>query len=215
MFEPDDIKKMEKKAWMSTFQDGLWDIYFGLIIMGLGLPWLGGFFGLPETVGMLVFVFTWDGGAIIIFLLGKKYITQPRMGFVKFGQIRKKRNKFLALFLAMMVAFTVITLIFTIAGLFQVYLPGFLVMLLIGLLFITLPFSLIAYFMQLKRLYLYAILGGLGFFISELLSPFFGAPYQDIIPFGGTGLVITIIGLTIFFRFLRKYSIKEEGEITK
>jgi len=210
MLEHDDIKEMEKKAWMSTFQDGLWDIYIGLIIIGLGLPWLGGFFGLPETVGMLVTVFTWDGGAGIIFFLGKKYITRPRMGFVKFGQIRKKRNKLLALFLAMMVAFTLIIFIFTLVGLFQVHLPGFLVMLLIGLLFITLPFSIIAYFMQLKRLYLYAILGGLGLFISELLVPIIPAPYNDIIPFGGTGLVITITGLTICFRFLRKYSIKEE-----
>ena len=83
-------------------------------------------------------------------------------------------------------------------------------MLLIGLLFITLPFSLLAYFLQLKRLYLYAILGGFGLFTSELLQPIIGAPYHDIIPFGGMGLVITITGLIIFFKFLQKYSLKED-----
>ncbi|MBY9014423.1 MAG: hypothetical protein KGD68_01895 [Candidatus Lokiarchaeota archaeon] len=205
-----DVKEMEKKAWKSTFQDGLWDIYFGLIIAGIGFSWLGGFFGLPETVNVLVTVFSWDIGAMLIFFLGKKYITRPRMGFVKFGQIRKKRNKFLALFMGLMVALTFITFIFTLLGMFQLQLPEFLVMLLIGLLFITVPFSVLAYFLQLKRLCLYALLGGLGLFISELLLPIFGAPYHEIIPFGGIGLVITITGLIIFIKFLKRYSLKED-----
>ncbi|NVM44534.1 MAG: hypothetical protein HWN79_06435, partial [Candidatus Lokiarchaeota archaeon] len=153
MAEHIDIKAMEKKAWISTLQDGLWDIYFGLLIMGMGFSWLGGFFGLPETVDVLVTIFGWDTGVILVFFLGKKFITQPRMGFVKFGQIRKKRNKLLGLFIGLMVVFTLITFIFTLIGMFQLQLPGFMVMLLIGLLFITLPFSIIAYFLQLKRLY--------------------------------------------------------------
>ena len=210
MHEHIDIEEMEKKAWSSTFQDGLWDIYFGLIIAGIGFSWLGGFFGLPETVNILVTLFSWDIGAMLILFLGKKYITRPRMGFVKFGQIRKKRNKFLALFLGLMFAFTLITFIFTLLGMFQLQLPGFIVMLLIGLLFITLPFSVLAYFMQLKRLYLYAILGGLGLFISELLLLVIGAPYHDIITFGGIGLAITTIGLIFFFRFLQRYPLKKD-----
>ena len=210
MTESIDIKKMEKMAWKSTFQDGLWDIYFGLIIMAMGFPWLGGFFGLPETVGMLVTIFSWDIGAMIILFIGKKYITRPRMGFVKFGQIRKKRNKNLSLFLGLMVAFTVTTFIFTLLGIFQLKMPGFLVMLLIGLLFITLPFSLIAYFLQLKRLYIYALLGGFGLFISELLEPIIGAPFHDVVTFGGIGLVVTLTGLTLFLKFLHKYPLKKE-----
>ena len=209
MIEHIDIKAMEKKAWISTLQDGLWDIYFGLLIMGMGFSWLGGFFGLPETVDVLVTIFGWDTGVILVFFLGKKYITQPRMGFVKFGQIRKKRNKLLGLFIGLMVAFTLIIFIFTLLGMFQLHLPGFMVMLLIGVLFITLPFSIIAYFLQLKRLYIYALLGGFSLFTSELLLPIIGTPYNDIIPFGGVGLVITITGLTIFFKFLQKYSKKD------
>lgn len=210
MVKPTNIKEIEKKAWISTFQDGLWDIYFGLIIMGIGFSWLGGFFGLPETVNVLVTLIGWDIGVLLVFFLGKKYITRPRMGFVKFGQIRKKRNKLLGLFIGLMVVFTLITFIFTMLGIFQLQIPGFMVMLLIGLLFITLPFSIIAYFLQLKRLYIYALLGGFGLFISELLVPIIGAPYHDIITFGGIGLVITITGLTIFLKFLQKYPLKKE-----
>lgn len=209
MSEDIDIMEIEKKAWMSTLQDGLWDIYIGLIIMGMGFPWLGGFFGLPETVDVLVTLISWNTGAMIIFFLCKNYITRPRIGIVKFGQIRKKRNKVLGLFMLLMVAFTIITFIFTLIGIFNIQLPGFLVMLLIGLLFITLPFSLIAYFIQLKRIYLYAIFGGLGLFFSELLTPVIPSPFNDIIPFGGTGLIITLTGITILLKFIRKYSEKE------
>lgn len=213
MAEQFDLKDMEKRAWKSTFQDGLWDIYFGLIIMGIGFSWLGRFFDLPETIGVMLTLISWNIGAMIILILGKKFITQPRMGLVKFGQIRKKRNKFLALFLGIMVVFTSTTLIFTILGIFQLQLPGVLVMFLIGVLFITLPFSLIAYFLQLKRLYFYALLGGFGLFMSELLKPVISAPFHDIITFGGIGLVIVITGIIYFFKFLQSYSLKEDGSV--
>ncbi|MFW9929235.1 MAG: hypothetical protein ACFFD1_07580, partial [Candidatus Thorarchaeota archaeon] len=156
------MEKLEKKTWRVTFQDGFWDIYFGLVIMGLGLAPLGRFLGLPETIGVLMLVFSWDIVASLILILGKRYISRPRIGFVKFGKIRKSRNKLLAVFLGINVGLTAIIFIFTLLGMFQLSLPGYMVMLIIGLLFITTPFSLIAYFIQLNRVYLYALLGGFG-----------------------------------------------------
>ncbi len=179
--------------------------------MGMGLAPLGRFFGLPETVGVLILVFSWDIGACLIFILGKRYISKPRIGFVKFGQIRKKRNKLLAVFLGINVGLTVIIFIFTLLGIFQLSLPGYMVMLVIGLLFITTPFSFLAYFIQLKRIYLYALLGGFGLFFSELLDPILGAPFNDIlvfIPFGG---MILIFGIIILIRFLSKYPLTKKG----
>ncbi|MFX0177992.1 MAG: hypothetical protein ACFE85_17380 [Candidatus Hodarchaeota archaeon] len=205
-----NLKELEKKIWISTFQDGFWDIYFGLIIMGMGLAPLGRFFGLPETMGVLILVFSWDIGAGLIFILGKIYISRPRIGFVKFGQIRKKRNKLLAVFLGINVGLTVTMFIFTLMGIFQVSLPGFLVMLIIGLLFITTPFSLIAYFIQLKRVFLYALLGGFGLFFSELLSPYFEAPLNNVIVFIPFGGMILIFGVIILIRFLSKYQLAKK-----
>lgn len=211
MTEQIEIKELEKKAWKSTFQDGFWDIYFGLILSGLGFSWLGSYFGLPETVDVLVTLFSWDLGAMGILFLGKKYITQPRMGFVKFGPRRKKKKKMLAIFLGLNVALTIITLILTMLGfLQQLIIPGFVLMLAIGLIFITVPFSTIAYFLQLKRLYLYALLGGFGLSFSEILFPITGSPINDFITFGGIGLIITLTGLTIFIRFLRNYPMKKD-----
>ena len=206
-----NLKQLEKKAWRATFQDGLWDIYFGLIIMGMGLAPLGRFLGLPETIGVLMLVFSWDIVAGLIFILGKIYITRPRIGFVKFGQIRKRRNKLLAVFLGINVGLTFITLIFTFLGIFQLSLPGYMVMLVIGLLFITTPFSFIAYFIQLKRVYLYALLGGFGLFFSELLTPILDSPFNDILVFVPFGGMILVFGIIIIIRFLSKYQLDKEG----
>ena len=211
MTEQIDIKELEKKAWKSTFQDGLWDIYIGLILSSLGFSWLGSFFGLPETIGNLITLFSWDIGAMGILLLGKKYITQPRMGLVKFGPRRKKKKKKLTVFLVLNVVILIITVLLTMLGFLQLLIiPGFLFMLAVGLIFITVPFSIIAYFLQLKRLYLYALLGGFSLFFSELLFPITGSPINDFVIFGVVGMIIIVTGLVIFIRFLRNYPLKKD-----
>jgi hypothetical protein len=210
MNEKINLKQLEKNAWRATFQDGLWDIYFGLIIMGLGLAPLGRFLGLPETIGVLMLVFCWDIAASLVFIFGKMYISRPRIGLVKFGKIRKKRNKLLAVFLGINVGLTIITFIFTLLGMFQLSLPGYLVMLVIGLIFITIPFSFIAYFIQLKRVYLYALLGGFGLFFSELLDPILDAPFNDLIVFVPFGGMILAFGITVLIHFLRQYSLTKK-----
>ena len=205
-----NLEKLEKKTWRVTFQDGFWDIYFGLIIMGMGLAPLGTYLGLQETIGVVLLVMSWNLVACVIFILGKRYISRPRIGFVKFGQTRKKRNKLLAVFLGINVGLTIIIFIFTLLGIFQLSLPGYMVMLVIGLLFITTPFSVIAYFIQLKRVYLYALLGGFGLFFSELLDTVLDTPFIDLlvfIPFGG---MILAFGITILIQFLRKYRLTKK-----
>ena len=32
-----NLKEIERKAFRSTYQDGLWDIYFGLIVVGMSI----------------------------------------------------------------------------------------------------------------------------------------------------------------------------------
>ena len=37
MTEPLNLKEIEKKAWRSTFEDGLWDIYLGSLFFIMGV----------------------------------------------------------------------------------------------------------------------------------------------------------------------------------
>jgi hypothetical protein len=87
-----NLKELERKAWRSVFQDGLWDIYLGflLLTMGMGpvLPSLD-----TSVIWTLAMLLTFSVLAWLAFWAGKKFITTPRMGLVKFGPQRKAKLK--------------------------------------------------------------------------------------------------------------------------
>ena len=90
MATPIDLKEIERKAFRSTYQDGLWDMYFGAIVMAMGA-----FMYRPEdgyrlvNIILAVVVIAVAGGLLWV---GKMLITLPRMGQVRFGPARKQRQ---------------------------------------------------------------------------------------------------------------------------
>ena len=211
MTENVDLKELEKKAWRSTFQDGLWDIYFGLIIMGMGLYTIPQLFGFDNTFGLIMTLMIWDFSSCGLFIIGKKLITIPRIGFVRFSKKRVKKKVKLTIFLSFMVVLNVVFLILTFSCL-NIRLNAFTTMLIIGTLFITLPICVIAHFLQFERLYIIAIMGGLGLSITGLLRPIVGSPLHNIITFCPLGGIITAWGIVIFIRFLKAYPLPKEEQ---
>jgi len=206
-----DLKGLEKKAWRSVYQDGIWDIYFGMLILGLALSPFGDVFGLPEELGSMLIVMCWNSVAVLFLILGKKYITMPRMGFVKFGTKRKKIKKRLLGFLIFNLILAFLFFFINISGIFDFFnIEGLARPLVIGLLLITVPLSILAYFLEYHRLYLYAIFFGLGFFFSELLYPLLGSPLDLFLSIGSIGIAVIFIGFVYFIQFLRKYSISQK-----
>lgn len=206
MEEQIDLQGLEKRAWRSAFQDGLWDIYMGLLILGLGIAPFGYMFGLPAELGSMIIVLFWNTIAVLFLILGKKLITVPRIGYVKFGVKRKKMKKRLLGFLLFNFILAVLFLFINLSGLFEsLNIGGLTEPLLIGLLLITVPLSILAYFLEFHRLYIYAIFFGLGFSISELLYPLVGSPLDLFLSLGLGGIIVILIGLIYFIKFLRKY----------
>ncbi|MHA2281812.1 MAG: hypothetical protein ACXAC5_13295 [Promethearchaeota archaeon] len=204
MTENIDLKDLEKRAWRSTFQDGLWDIYFGLLFSGMGIYTIPQLFGLDDTLSLIMILMIWDFSLVPLLVIGKKLITIPRMGFVKFGRKRVVKKVKLAIFLLFMVGLNVIFLFLPFSGL-NIRLNAFTTMLIIGILFITVPICVVAYFLQFERLYLIAIMGGLGLSLAELLRPIVGSPLHSIITFCILGGIITVWGIVILNRFLKEY----------
>ena len=82
MSEDLDLKELEKKAWRSTFEDGIFEIYFGIAYLSLTLGVvLDAVLPSPYNV---ILIFSIIGLGLTFFLIGKKYISQPRLGKVKF-----------------------------------------------------------------------------------------------------------------------------------
>jgi len=90
MTEKINLKKIEKKAWKSYHQDGLWDIFLGLILLNFGIaPILEEITGITYLLSYIIIL----GVAFIIFHGGKKYITIPRLGRAGFSTARKSKTK--------------------------------------------------------------------------------------------------------------------------
>jgi len=202
-----DLRELEKRAWRSAFQDGIWDIFLGWLFLGLAIAPFVDVFGLPAEIGSMIIVLCWNTIAVLFLILSKKFITIPRMGFVKFGAKRKKLKKRLLAFLIFNVILAFLLLFINISGFFKALnIGGLTEPLVIGLLLITVPLSILAYFLEFHRLYVYAIFFGLGFFNSELLYPLVGSPLDLFLSQGSVGIAIISIGLVYFVQFLRKYS---------
>ena len=211
MSENIDLKSLEKKAYRAVLNDGLWDLFIGLIILSMGLSTLlGSLLNLPEFLNTIIPVLVLNIIALLVFYLGKKFITIPRIGFVKFGPKRKSKQQKLKLILFAFFILNIILLFLPFAGLISnIQLEPLILALLLGMGVLTFPFCVVAYFLDFTRLYYYAFFAGLGFFLTELLYPIVGSPLDTFFSYGITGVAIVVIGLYYFIRFLKKYPLSE------
>jgi hypothetical protein len=69
-----DLKQLERKAFRSTFQDGLWDIFLGLLLLNMGGGTLLGGSGMSPLWAM-VGLTGFAGLVLLLFWAGKKTIT--------------------------------------------------------------------------------------------------------------------------------------------
>ncbi len=210
MTENIDLKKLEKRAYRSTFQDGIWDIYIGMLIMVMGLYDLDPIFGLPDIPGKFIIPLFFTVFAVIFLTVGKKRITVPRMGLVKFGPKRKAAKKKLMVFLISMFFLNIVLLIVPFTGLLNnLKIDAYFFALGVGL-FIAVPFSVVAYFLDFRRLYIYAIIFLPSFLFIEFLYPFLGN-YASLSVFLTIGGSIVAVGLRFLIKFLKNYRIPKEG----
>jgi hypothetical protein len=88
MTEKIDLKKVEKQTYRFTFTDGLYDMAYGSVIFFAAIAPI-----LREILYPSYIIF-WVLPAPLILILGKIYITIPRIGIAKFNLNRtKSRNK--------------------------------------------------------------------------------------------------------------------------
>ncbi|MBU0953215.1 MAG: hypothetical protein KKA90_02205 [Nanoarchaeota archaeon] len=185
MANPIDLKALEHKAWTTYFQDGLWDLFFGIMVLSMGLR------GLTDnpvfTMGVML--------ALVVAIFGKRYITIPRIGVVKFGPARKAKQRRIA-------AALIISLLVLVGFLLPEYwLPLAVVPLspLIAL-WLAVFFAILAHALEFPRLYLYGLL----FAGSEFVWGVYGLPFGPLAHVL-SGTLIIVIGIGVLLRFLHQY----------
>jgi hypothetical protein len=208
-----DLKAIERNAWRSVFQDGLWDIYLGLLLLGMGSGDLVEGLGLPDAARIAV-----SAGltvpAMLLLWGGKRFITTPRVGRFKLGGQAKARRMKARLLTTASVLFGLVLFLFTsyvvkVGNPFKtldlkVFFPAVYVLNMLGV------FWLGAVFLDYSRLYLiglmFALPVPLDFFLRETMGIRLGGW-----AFAGPAAVVLAVGLVHFVRFLREYPLPVES----
>ena len=200
MAEKIDLKEIEKEAYKATLQHGLIDIEMGLIFFGMGIN--SAFYDyVPLPINLLGILIVGIVSVLPI-LLGRKFIVAPRIGIIKFGPKRKAQKKKIIVFIAINTLILIIILILTVNSLFQqIPLRGPMLLLVLGLLFATLPLSILAYLMQFPRLYMYGLVIGFGLFLAGI--------FDYSLTIISMGIIVLIIGIIYLIKFVKKYPLPD------
>ena len=191
----ESLKKLERRAYRSTFEDGVYDIQFGLLF--LVFAWIAVLeaLGVSRFIGYSLFIIP-----LIFPWLAKRYITIPRMGSVEFGPKRKSKRR-LMLVIATIIVVLTLPLIIMIAG---QGIEGRMGWLLIAM-FAMPVFVIAVYVMDFPRLWMYAALLIAGVLEAEFLLDYVGRPYNTVISFGIPGVIIFWIGFALLIKFIKKH----------
>ena len=207
MTDDADLKALERKAFRSTFEDGLMELLLGFIFLAGGAGSLLPYIGISRHwISAIVLLMP------LLFIVGKKRITVPRMGKVKFSSSRRAAKKKL---LAVVLICQLITWIIFMLSVSH-HFPGpilsgtplYVKRLMTGTVLFFLPFSCMAYILNYPRLYILAIMASLG----ESLYEYLQAPWNGLLTQGITGLVFILIGGFLLARFMRKYPLPGEAQ---
>ncbi|MFC1934548.1 hypothetical protein ACFLXX_05350 [Chloroflexota bacterium] len=196
-------KKIESRVFTSFFQGGFIEAFMGIFLLQLGLPVLfsrSGFgdmqsalFVLPIALILLAAVF-----------LVRRFVVIPRLGHVKFLSERRRRlSKLIIVPILTLIASAIVGYILyenaSIRNIFIVQIPFSLSPIIV--------FGAAAYFLDMKRLYIYGAIVGLIMPLGKYLETIIVSRY--ILP--GTILFTAFVFFgvaTVFFvAFLRKYKV--------
>jgi len=200
-----DLKMLEKKAWRSVFQDGLWDIFLGLLLMAFGLSaWLDRL-ALSEGMHMGIYICA-EIIAMVVLFAGKRFITVPRMGMVKFNAERQRRRNIVRLLLFISV---LVGLVMWFLGASGAQADGGILSKkwffpLVWMSNMIMVFGLGAYFLEYERLYVIGFLYALAIPLDVAIKAVAKVDL-DVYIFLASGLIIVAMGLVYLLRFLRDY----------
>jgi hypothetical protein len=149
---------------------------------------------------------------MLVLWAGKRFITIPRMGRVKFGPKGKARKKKARIILAISVLVGLVLFVFTwlaFKGDWDEGLPLHIIIPAVWAVNMLVVFSLGAYFLDFDRLYLIGVLYALPVPVDFLLRELAGIRLGFIV-FAVPAAAILIMGVTVLVRFLRDYPIPAE-----
>lgn len=207
MSQPISLKEAEQKVFRVAYNDGLMDILLAcFFLMFVIAPYLSPSMG--DFWASAVFLPFWALAFLAIWLI-RKFVVIPRIGKVKFGQVRKAK---LMKFTLGMLVINTIALVLGIVAAFTIRQLGYLFSILLGIQLLIF-FSLGGYFLNMNRLYVYGFLATISQPVGEWLFQHGLASHHGYpITFGTISGIMVLVGLIIFVRLLIQNPLPENKE---
>ncbi len=148
MSKDNELRAIERKVYMTFFEDGVWDIFLGLFVVGWGLSILTEGTALPAILFVVLYSAVWGI---------KKWLTYPRIGYVKFSSTSRRlvKGRFIAILTLVLLLGVVISVLWGI-GTRPEWLVDYSPLAFNGMLAAIV--CLVAYWAKVDRFYLYAAL---------------------------------------------------------
>jgi len=199
--ETSDQKQIERRVFTSFLQGGFIEAFTGIFLLQLGLPalfsrsgfgdWESALLTLPIALILLIAVF-----------LVRRFVVIPRLGHVKFLPERRRRvSRLIIVPILTLVAGAIVGYIFaenaSLRHIFAAQIPFSLIPIIV--------FGAAAYFLDMKRLYVYGAIVGLVFPLGKYLETVIVS--RNTLPATILFTAFVFFGMATVFlvAFLRKY----------
>jgi len=197
-----DLKNLERKAYRSYFDDGIWDIAWGIWLLGWAVTPFFDFLGISRFFAYSIMFIP-----ALILILCKKYITVPRIGMVRFNPARRRRKIYIFFVGVAILILTMLLYFLASTGNLKESLGSYgrLLLPLAEASTIFLILSALAFFIDFPRLYVYAAMFATGIIITEVIYPVTAEPWDALLGFGIYASGTICYGLFRLVRFMNKY----------
>jgi len=194
-------KEIERRVFTSFFQAGFIEAFTGIFLLQLGFPALFSRSGFGDWESALL---TLPIALILLFVvfLVRRFVVTPRLGKVKFlPERRRKLSKLIIVPILTLIAGAIVGYIFTenasLRHIFIGQIPFILIPIIV--------FGAAAYFLDMKRLYVYGAIVGLVFPLGKYLETVIVS--RNTLPATILFTAFVFLGMATVFlvAFLRKY----------
>jgi hypothetical protein len=181
-----DLKRFEKRAYLSFFRDGLWDICLGLFFIGwgAGLLWDAAAYG---SIWFLVLYF-------LVFGIKRRWIV-PRTGYVRMDRQMRRVLVGFVLLLGLTALLGVFAVVVFSGNTRPAWLDDYFPLLFSAV--IALPVSFVGVWFAVRRYYGYALL----VLVGGALNVWLDLPWAY--GFFGAGGIVAAAGIALLVTFLR------------
>ena len=195
------FKPLEKQSFHLYFQDGIFEMLFGFLF--LIFVFNSSSYNMGKENSLFVRLLMVPISFILALL--KIFLTQPRIGLVKFSKRRRKKQTWVLIVAVIAQIIPLIAYILSAKGILQSEQKNHFLPLFIEFMFFILVFSLISYFTEYPVFFIVGLVFALGIPLTIYLQPWLKSRDYGYGLMAVTGLVLLVYGVYKMVLFLKMY----------